>query len=154
EEIEHQIKGLATLEQRLPMLALYALFGYYFSSQRSTAYEAVLDKYESDLAQNAPEALIVHLLTEWDRYAWRPPDYEEAWHAYFSRKGRKGSIQFGHLFNAAILLRWAEACRLEGKCEWSISLVRQAVEELPGHTRLMEFEEEVRQQGPDNLPEI
>ena len=141
EEIELQVKGLALPEQRRPMLALYSLYHYFASPEvRRSNWERFVAKYEGDFEAPSIEEMAVHVLTESD-LDWTLEQFERVWSDYLAQRDRRNGISLHRLFETATILIRAEWHRRASDVDGARKLIAEAVENLPGHVRLLEFEQ-------------
>ncbi|WP_431637030.1 hypothetical protein ACQVBX_05690 [Dyella sp. KULCS107] len=132
----------ATLKQHLrrPYLALYALFNIYLPEREKLpmppAFQALMEK---ELDVPSPEAMIAFALFD-QAISWSLESHQEAIDTYFRRRTSPSGIRFPRLFDAAITLELAERYRKAGDMERCRSMVALAVENHPGHERLLELE--------------
>lgn len=145
EEIEKQIKGFAKPEQRLPMLTLYLLFHKYTSEQyHRPKWTELVDSYADDFTHPSIETLLVSIVMK-DLITIDIEEYEQIWDEYLSQRYKKNSLMLGRVFEAAAILVLAEKYRQIGNETHARELISQAVEVIPGHAGLLEFERGLQQ---------
>lgn len=125
---------------RLPYLALHLLFNMHVTKQNwavmPSAVEALI---EEELIEPSSEALIAHTLAG-QTVQWSLEVHREALKTYLRRRAAANGLRFPRLFEAAITLELAERLRCAGDMEGCRTVVALAVENNPGHTRLLEAE--------------
>lgn len=146
EKIEEQVPGLAKPEQRRPMLLLYILFHRFVPSEHHRPdHEQFIDKYAADFDAPSFESLLGHVLLD-IKPDWTPAQFEEVRGTYFKQRESKIGLRFGATFEAAATLFSAEFHRRDGQEQRVHELVSEAVENLPGHALLLEFEKSMSQE--------
>lgn len=151
EKIETCVLGLAKAEQRLPMLILYLLFHAYVPLEnRRPNWEQLLEKYSKDLEALSIESMLIPVLTS-AKFDWAPEEYSKIRDEYFKQRYNRNGLLFGSLIETAVTLHLAEIYRRANDEGHSRQLVSEAVENFPGHQKLLEFEQDIRNQS---LPAI
>jgi len=126
---------------RLPYLALFALFNMHVPAKDSFATPAVVEKLiQDELGEPSSEALISYALSG-NVIPWSLEVHRTALRTYLRRRTTKNGLRFPRLFEAAITLELAERLRCNGEVEDSREFVSLAVENYPGHSGLLQFEE-------------
>lgn len=151
EKIETCVLGLAKAEQRLPMLMLYLLFHAYVPLEnRRPNWEQLLEKYSKDLEALSIESMLIPVLTS-AKFDWTPEEYSKIRDEYFKQRYNRNGLSFGPLIETAVTLHLAEIYRRANDEGHSRQFVSEAVENFPGHQKLLEFEQDMRNQS---LPAI
>jgi hypothetical protein len=131
------------LEARLrrPYLALHLLFNMYAGRERGAPTPANLEQLiNRELNEPCAEALLCH--TVYGMVVdWPIPTHLEAIQAYLRRRGAKNGLRLPKVFEGAITLDVAERYRAAGDVESARGIVSLAVENNPGHARLLELEQ-------------
>ncbi|NNU62755.1 hypothetical protein [Ochrobactrum soli] len=140
EKIEQDLPTLATVENRVPMLVIYAVwFLHMGAANQMPGAEALISKYESDLKQPTVDSLFLHVMTN-NEPPWSLEQSELLLDSYYQKKHRKGGLQGGAFYEAAVNLWCAEQFRLSGDESKARGLIAIAVENYPSHEGLKEFE--------------
>lgn len=125
---------------RLPYLALHALFNMHVAKQNLAAMPSAIEALiQEELGEPSSEALIAHALAG-QTVQWPLEVHREALKTYLRRRAAANGLRFPRLFEAAIALDLAERLRCAGDMEGCRRVVALAVENNPGHTRLLEGE--------------
>lgn len=133
---------------RLPYLALHVLFNLHVSGQNSVATPAAIAKLiERELNEASPEALITHALSG-QTIPWSLDVHQSTLQSYLNRRATASGLRFPRLFEAALALELAERFRAAGNMEECHRVVALAVENHPGHIRLLEFETKLQATVP------
>lgn len=140
EKVETLVRGLAKVEQRLPLLTLYLLFHRLFSPEyHRPDGEAFLKKYANDFNAPSIESMLLYVLHD-DEPEWTLEDLEEVRREYFKQRYTKNGLDMGATLEAAVTLFSAEIHRRRGNEARARELVSETVENLPGQALLLEFE--------------
>lgn len=130
----------AKRDQRLPYLALHALFNMVVPvEQKAPVSEGVEKLIQQDLSQPSPEALLVHTVAG-KVPGWTLEVHDQTIKSYFKRRGSPSGLRFPRFYEAAVTLDLAERYRIEGDMLNCRRLVALAVESHPGHQLLVELE--------------
>lgn len=125
---------------RAPFIALLALFNFkVHPDQRSKNYQDLLERYEADcdllLSDNLVARTLLGSTDVWDI------DQHIELHALHNAESAKGrGLLLPRKIDAAITLALAERCRSLGNATKARELVTIAVENLPGHSGVLELE--------------
>ena len=139
--IEVQVDGLKKPEQRLPMLALYLLFHFHVpASNQMPNAQAFIDAHDKELDTPSIESMVCHVLLE-PTPQWSSKELEELRKQYSEQRYHKNGLSFGPLIETTVTLYLAESYRLEGNEERARQLINEAVDNLPGHQQLLQFEQ-------------
>lgn len=143
-KIELLVPGTKKPRERLPMLALYYIFG---SSCTPESYEyrhMLLRTYPADYFSPSIESLLAHLFAE-EHPNWTVEESENLLAEYMKQRHHKNSNNFGPLFGAALTLFVAELHRATGDEPACRKLITQAVENFPNFPTLREFEARIKE---------
>jgi hypothetical protein len=147
-EIEEQIKGFAKPEQRLPMLTLYLLFHVYTPPEyHCPEWRKIVDSYIEDFTHSSIETLLASVLVD-KLVTIDIEEFEQIWAKYISQRYKNNSLMFGKVFETAAILVLAEKYRQSGNEAHARELISEAVEIIPGHSELLEFEQHLQDEVP------
>lgn len=133
---------------RLPYLALLAAFnGYVPESERASVPEDIEALIDKDLTEASLEALLVHTLFDHPS-PWSVEEHKELVESYLRQRGAKSGLRFPIVFEAAAILNLAEQYRASGSMERCRQVIALAVENHPGHARLLDFEKGFEMDAP------
>ncbi|NYT79237.1 hypothetical protein H0A71_19850 [Alcaligenaceae bacterium] len=125
---------------RLPYLALHELFNGHVAiedcAEKTSAIDALVEK---ELGEPSSEALIAHTLSG-QAVAWPLETHRATLDTYFRRRNAANGLKFPRLFEAAITLDLAERFRCVDDIDGCREVLALAVENYPGHSRLLEAE--------------
>jgi hypothetical protein len=139
-KVESAMSGLAKPAQRIPSLALYALFHRFApASHHRPESSTFLQRHAADLESPTIEGFVFRLLTDRE-LPWNVEQSQSLVDDYFAQKHRKHALCLTPLFEAALLLRLAEELRQTGEYASAQRCVALAVDNHPGHARLRAFE--------------
>jgi hypothetical protein len=140
EKIEALTPGLSSPAQRLPMLVLYGLYNRFIEpAGRRPEPDLLLTKYDGDFGTPSVESMIAHSLLS-PQITWPPHVLAQTREAYYTQRRRGGGLRLPPIFEAAVTLSLAEAYRLDGDEQSARRFISEAVEDLPGHARLIALE--------------
>ena len=126
---------------RRPYLALHVLFNLYQQEHEKVPMSPALRALaEKELDEPSPEALVSYALYG-QSISWPLDSHQEAVDTYLRRRASPSGISFARLFDAAIALELAERYRKAGDMDRCRATIALAVENHPGHTRLLGLEE-------------
>lgn len=141
-------------EFRLPYLTLHFLYSLHVPESHSVALSrAVKSLVESELAAPGSEALIAHVLSCCP-IDWPLEVHQKTLDTYLRRRASKSGLRFPRVFEAAVTLDLAERYRLAGAADPCRKAIALAVENHPGHQRLLEFEESFKPERSISWQEI
>ena len=139
-KIERQVPTLAPCNRR-PMVALYLLWHQNVAEElRRPDAEVFFQRHLSDLEDVSIESLICYTILS-HRTGWDPDEQEQIRIDYQKQRYHKGGIRLGPVFEVALTLDTAEAFRLSGKMPEALSLIADAVENMPGEVALLDLEQ-------------
>ncbi len=139
-EIERQVPALSPARRR-PMVALYFLYHNYLTEERhQPSAEKFLEKHVSLFDAPSLESLICHTALS-QPTGWEPDTQEAMRKAYLKQRYHRNGLKLGPILEAAMTLESAEAYRLTGDIQRALSLLSEAVENLPGNAMLLELEQ-------------
>lgn len=138
QEVEQRASGVTEAHAR-PMIALYLIY------QRST--KQPLSEEASDflaakleiLQSQSIESLVCHTVLQ-ERVSWSLEEHEAARTKYLGQRYHRRGLRVGSMFEAAMSVDLAERMREAGNTTRALELIAEAVETLPGHSRLLEVE--------------
>ncbi|WP_322046642.1 hypothetical protein [Paraburkholderia sp. J67] len=139
EKIDSLLPGLAKPDQRRPLVTLHYWFSHYLPRNEREKAISRLGTFLGDLEAESAEALFLYVY-EGRQPPWSAETCEALFDTYSKFRYRDKRLNVGSLLGAAGLLTIAEAFRQAGDDHEARRLIARAVEELPGLTRLREFE--------------
>lgn len=127
-------------EQRVPFLALLYCFNYFVRSEdRLVDGIDTFQRFAAELDAPSEESLFVHLLRDTMPY-WPLDIHEKVLQKYFHRRKQRSGLRASATLEAASLLAIAERHRCGGDWGRARIFISEAVENLPGHLQLRDFE--------------
>lgn len=146
-KIETMLPGMDVARRR-PFVALHILFnGHAPDAFKTPEFDAVRARYTADLEDPTVEAMFFRLLS-FSEPAWPLPEHERVHGEYFKRRNWKKELRMPKALEAGVSLVLAERFRVALNRAKAAELVRFAVENLPGHPRLLELEARLHEHEP------
>ncbi|VVE53148.1 hypothetical protein PAQ31011_04847 [Pandoraea aquatica] len=143
-KIERLVPRTKKPRERLPMLALYYIFGSSCSPESHEYLSKFLRTYSGDYFSPSIESLLAHMFAE-AHPNWSVEESESLLAEYMKQRHHKNSHNFGPLFGAALTLFVAELRRATDDEPACRRLITQAVENFPNFAALREFEARIQE---------
>ena len=150
-KIETLVPSLAKPAQKIPMLALYFLFGRYLPTEEQGQFDAFLQPHLQNFDLPSIDSLVVHFLAGEQKPDWSIEQSEQLLKEYVSQRFKKEGLNAGPLIGAGLTLWVAEMHRANGNVSRARELIAYGVEEYPQQKTLCELESGLL---VDDLPEI
>lgn len=142
-KIEISIRGLKKPEHIRPMFALYLLFHRMLPTQYHLPHsEEFIERYGKYIETPSIESILIHVILN-IKPDWKAGDAAKIYADYRKQRSHKNGIVFGSIFEAAVILFLADMYREESNEVRARELVSEAVEDLPGHKPLLDFEQTI-----------
>ncbi|CDH41985.1 TPA: hypothetical protein ACF00A_002194 [Acinetobacter nosocomialis] len=148
DELELKIDTLKQ-DDKKAFLALYILYYTYLkdtykdNEKRIKKVERFIKKHEKKFANPSVEGLIVKTLLILP-FKWNIEEHEKYLKQYFSDRDKKNKIRCPDIFESGMILQLAERYREAGNEKKVLELIDLAVENLPAHKMLRNFEKEYK----------
>ncbi len=139
-EVERMLPRM-NAEQRRSFIALYVLFNRLaLQDERMTNYNTVVERYGNELDHPSLEAVLKFLLLN-EVPDWTLEQHQEIHGEYFRQKSHRRGLRIPPALETGLSLSLAERYRLGGDARQARDLVKSAVENHPGHVRLLDLEQ-------------
>ena len=139
-----QVEGMLpqmNAQQRRPFIALYVLFNLMvLRDAKMENYDDIEERYGHELDNPSVESLLTFLLLGVDP-EWTLAEHQGAHADYFRRKNRENGLRVPPALETGLCLTLAERYRLAGDVMQARALITSAVENHPGHVRLLDLEQ-------------
>ncbi|EOQ73045.1 hypothetical protein [Acinetobacter lactucae] len=148
DEFESKIDTLKQADKHA-FLALYIIYNAYLNKtyedheQRIKKARRFIKKHQKKISNPCVEGLIVNSLLILD-IQWDIEEHEKYLQQYFKDRDKKLKIRCPDIFESGMILQLAERYRKDGNQIKAIELIEMAVENLPSHKELRNFENEYK----------
>ncbi|MGF3027974.1 hypothetical protein ACQVP2_34930 [Methylobacterium aquaticum] len=141
-EVEKLLPAISA-DQRRPYIALYLLFNYIAPKKyMSKNFDLIWNKYQTEVDGPSIESLILHLITN-SRVDWELSIHNKIHDDYMRRRFKKNGIRISRSLETGLTLSLAERYRSSGEIEKTKYLVSLSVENNPGISQLLAFENQL-----------
>ena len=141
EQVEKMLPQM-NAEQRRPFIALYMLFNLMvLRDGRMENYAGIVQRYGHELDGPSVESMLTFVLLG-DDAGWTLAQHQAVHDAYFQQKSHQNGLRVPSEMEAGVCLTLAELYRVAGDIQRAKDLITAAVENHPGHLRLIKLENE------------